>query len=68
MVDNIDYPLLRQQKLTLLKVIDRSSAFRYKQEEEDLTGILHLIDSIQEDAVDEEGIPETEVFGESKDN
>lgn len=65
MPDNIDYPLLREQKQTLLKVINRAKAYRYTQEEEDLTGILHLIDGLQDNAVDVDGVDPKQVFMET---
>ena len=62
-IQKIDWKLLRKQKLTLLETIDdmekRNSEY-YKDSIEDLTGILHLIDSLQDYAVDEMGIDETE--------
>jgi hypothetical protein len=57
----MDWKMLRQQKNTLLKVIHEQKVKRYKQTEEDLTGLLHLIDSIQDDAV-KRGVPEEDVF------
>jgi len=65
---NIDFKMLAEQKLTLLSVIARYDA-EYECEAHpgdkkaagDLTGILHLIDALQDDAV-KNGTPEGEVF------
>jgi hypothetical protein len=62
----VDWPLLREQKQTLLKVIDESAVCRRPARERDLTGILHLIDAVQDKAV-EEGVSEEVVFGAGKD-
>lgn len=43
----IDWELLRQQKETLVDVI---SQYRLSKTQEKLTGILHLLDAIQDDA------------------
>ena len=58
---NIDWTKLREQKISLLTVIgilDKDSDL-----EKDLTGILHLIDGIQDHAVNIDLIDETIVFG-----
>lgn len=52
---NIDWAQLNSQKQALL---------RAAQNEEELDGIVHLIDSIQDQAV-ENGIKDDEVFGHS---
>jgi len=54
---NLDWEALRKQKLTLLNVIDTVSGTT----EEDLTGIVHLIDHIQDEAAKQVG--EETVFG-----
>ena len=62
----INWELLREQKLDLLNVIDLHQSETdeaAKKQTESLTGILHLIDRIQDTAVDEEGYDEKEVFG-----
>ena len=56
----IDYPALRDQKLTLLEVMTR-----HDDEPEvidKLQGLLNLIDAIQDYAADELGIPEEDIF------
>lgn len=58
----IDWALLRKQKLTLLEIIDQVEADCRWERAEDLTGILHLIDAIQDDAVDSGEFTEHEVF------
>jgi hypothetical protein len=55
----IDWALLRSQKLTLLQVIMTSPPTVA----EDLTGILHLIDHIQNEAAANSEIGIKEVFG-----
>lgn len=57
-IQTIDFATLKLQKADLLMLID-------KEEEgvkESLTGILHLIDSIQDIAVDQYGYNENDVF------
>lgn len=56
---NIDYAKLRNQKESLLKVIDTMEVSDLS---DDLQGILHLIDGIQDYAVDELGKEESVVF------
>jgi len=56
----IDWALLRSQKLTLIQVISVSPPTVA----EDLTGILHLIDYIQDDAAADPHIGTKAVFGE----
>lgn len=56
----INWRLLKKQKLSLLNVLD--GRLLSKEEEDDLTGILHLLDYLQDCAVDEHGLPEEDVF------
>lgn len=62
--DDIDWAMLREQKRTLLGTIDMVSDFDndWQSEVDNLTGILHLIDALQDHAVDTLGVPENEVF------
>jgi hypothetical protein len=70
LLTRIDFTTLRSQKTTLLETMDfiEKSGINWhesvdaKQIVEDLTGILHLIDSIQDYAVDILGVPEMHVF------
>lgn len=56
---DIDFPLLREQKSTLLEMQgELPSPKRF----EVLEGILNLIDTIQDQAVDNYGVSEKEVF------
>ncbi|MBN1183463.1 MAG: hypothetical protein JXB49_14330 [Bacteroidales bacterium] len=58
---NVDWTDLRSQKSTLLNIIselEKKEDLRF----EDLDGILHLIDAMQDYAVDEMNIPEMHVF------
>ena len=57
---NIDWALLRSQKLTLVQVINAMPPTVA----EDLTGILHLIDAIQDDDAANSEIGIEAVFGE----
>lgn len=57
---NIDWALLRSQKLTLIQVIGVSPPTVA----EDLSGILHLIDALQDEAAADHRIGINAVFGE----
>ena len=69
-LQKIDWTDLRGQKTTLLQTIDflEKSGIKFdetvdvKQITDDLTGILHLIDSLQDFAVDEMGVNSIHVF------
>lgn len=56
---NIDWNLLRKQKRSLLKTINNVNS----EGKDDLVGLLHLIDHIQDDAVETGEATEAEVFG-----
>lgn len=58
---NIDWSLLRDQKEGLLSVIHNNDKLTEPQKDS-LQGILHLIDGIQDYAVDELGLDKNEVF------
>ncbi len=59
---NIDYQALRSQKELLLLLVGRSSTLT---EAALLEGVVHLIDSLQDCAVDDLGMREEIVFGEN---
>jgi len=59
-IDKIDFKSLRKQKTTLINVIAKSTTTKIQKD--NLTGILLLIDSIQDTAVDKYGFTEDEVF------
>lgn len=66
-IQNIDWKLLTDQKASLLNVIaefneTESKKSYYKDSIEHLTGIVHLIDSLQDYACDTLGFDETLVF------
>lgn len=69
-IEQIDFTTLRSQKTTLLETINflEKSGIKFdesvdtQQITDDLTGILHLIDSIQDYAVDELGVNEMHVY------
>jgi|GEM_PF-2663785 len=56
-LSTIDFALLRKQKQTLLKLKGET-----RQQDAHINGLLHLIDQIQDSAVDEYGYTEKEVF------
>lgn len=56
---NIDWALLRKQKKSLMEV----TIPYFGETEDNLTGILHLIDNIQDSAVESGKWTEKEVFG-----
>ena len=58
LLDAVDWEMLSQQKATLLKVMDKLS----DEELSDLKGILHLLDNIQDFAVDTLGMSQGLVF------
>jgi hypothetical protein len=60
-INKIDFTTLRTQKTTLLKVIDQLENDG-NSNADDLTGILHLIDALQDYAVDELDIPAMHVY------
>lgn len=61
-IQGIDFSQLKAQKLTLLGTIDELEREGKLQASEDLTGILNMIDSIQDHAVDVLGFKEEDVF------
>lgn len=63
-IENMDWNLLQQQKLTLLHIIDNKTLTNISDVIcNDIDGIVHLIDSIQDYAVDVAGIDNEIVFG-----
>ena len=69
LIKNIDWSELRNQKRTLLENIDfiENSGIEFENRDineiaEDLTGILHLLDALQDYAVDELGLDSTSVY------
>jgi hypothetical protein len=60
-IQKIDWTLLRKQKKDLLKVINKDTVS--PKEKESLEGIMFLIDSIQDYAVDTCELPERKVYG-----
>jgi hypothetical protein len=65
----IDWPLLREQKKTLLGMIDMVEEFDtdWQSEVDNLKGVLHLLDTLQDHAVDIVGIAEEVVFAHTED-
>jgi len=59
----IDFPLLKKQKKSLLKVIEDIDDVKKL---EHLEGIINLINQIQDEAVDNYGYKESTVFALSK--
>jgi hypothetical protein len=62
---NVDWKLLRRQKESLVRATSVSDVQISKKCQEDLTGILHLLDHIQDHAAEQIG--ERTVFGRGKD-
>jgi hypothetical protein len=60
--DNIDWALLREQKQYLVEVISPHYGDEHT-EADQLSGILHLIDGIQDGAVESGKWTEKEIFG-----
>jgi hypothetical protein len=58
--ERIDWPMLRQQKSTLLKVITDGIGLDYE-DKGDLTGILHLLDDLMDESA--EALSANVVFG-----
>ena len=67
LIEKIDYPALKAQKLSLLETIDALEKEGKKKEADHLTGILGLIDNIQDYAVDVLGNHENIVFNLTED-
>jgi hypothetical protein len=64
-IQKMDWDLLRKQKCSLLKVIYDEKKGKGN-DAEDLIGILHVLDTIQDYAVDVLGVDEIKVFGEER--
>ena len=60
-ITRIDWEMLKEQKAHFVSVI--YSGELKSDQKEALEGILHLLDAIQDHAVDSMGISEEEVFG-----
>lgn len=63
-VSGVDWKLLRKQKARLLMVIGQEDERHNTESSTDLTGILHLVDHIQDEAA--LTIAESTVFGRSR--
>ena len=59
----INWKLLRKQKLTLLKTVSFFESLGLYKEAKHLSGIVNLIDGIQDTAVDTGEVTSREVFG-----
>ena len=74
-IKEIDFKMLREQKSLLLKIIDicqgandlTSDEIAILSKADELDGIVHLLDALQDYCTDEAGIDETEVFGDLSD-
>lgn len=65
LIDRIDWLMLKEQKRTLISIIeDKRDTFTIEARDQlgDLEGLLELIERIQDCAVDEMGVPEELVF------
>ena len=63
MIKHVDWVLLRRQKQTLIKQLDRAKSLKDDTTADDFEGILSLIDCIQDEAA--ECLGEEAVFGKS---
>jgi hypothetical protein len=63
--DLIDWQLLKEQKQLLIEIIwnEKPTEFKLTEQHTDaIEGIINFLDTIQDYAVDDLGIPEDEVF------
>lgn len=60
-IDNMDWKLLRKQKLHLLEILNNEESNITAEQHQSIEGVVSLIDGIQDDAAEE--LPEEEVFG-----
>ena len=74
-IRSINWELLRKQKQTLLDVSQKlrdDNSLVINEDEikqiEHLEGVVALIDALQDDVVDNQGVHETLVFGETKES
>jgi len=65
-IQNIDLNLLREQKEILLELQYKTTANISAKEFEALDGLINLIDHIQDQAVEQHGLDENEVFNLNK--
>ena len=63
-LSNVDWSLLRKQKLTLLKTAQRRAKTGASEAAEHLRGLVHLLDHIQDQAA--EILGEEAVFGKKR--
>ena len=61
--NNIDWKLLRKQKLHLLEILNNEESNMTAEQHQSIEGIVALLDSLQDEAVDKYGVPEKKVFG-----
>jgi hypothetical protein len=59
-LSGIDWALLRRQKAALVKLSNKDTVS--KADQHNLAGIIHLLDGLQDFAVDEAGLPTQTVF------
>ena len=64
-IQNIDWELLKEQKLSLLDLVNKNNESLTDKQIDALDGIIGLIDSLQDSAVDDYGFEEERVFGKS---
>ena len=64
-INKMDFKLLKQQKTTLIKIqakLEKPNPKFTQKEWDTLEGIINLVDSIQDIAVDEYGVSQRKVF------
>lgn len=65
-LQGVNWGLLREQKNTLIGLADNRGRVS-KGEADHIDGVLNFLSAIQDWAVDKEGLPEREVFGNPED-
>lgn len=62
-ITKMNWKLLRQQKRHLLEILNNEESNITSEQHQSIEGIVALIDSLQDEAVDANGFPEETVFG-----
>lgn len=66
LIKNINWKLLREQKSVLNEMRSENNYNTENHEKTALSGVVHLIDALQDLAVDNYGVDELTVFGKIK--
>ena len=62
-LDKVDWPLLRKQKLVLVKMVMERSLELDEEEKAGIDGVIALLDGLQDEAVASGAHTEKEIFG-----